>query len=382
MATLPTGGFARASVMPEPGLVDPRLLALDPSAILRGAGQGLQLASLYGQNRDAAIARQEAAQLAAPRLEALRTQYELAPEMARNQLAIANVNRLKAQNTPIVLDESFGVAEVPRLAADGSTYASPDVMLQSTAIEIDPITGERKTSVRGVKPLSTIEQNAQQEAVIAAREEANRIREAQINQQIANQEALARSREEQQVERERRNAELERISNENLKLRTDTEKRLQDQGDQRIKAQVEAREAPLRQLGAMEKTRVADGRTLAQYIEDTRDPATGEILMEDVPGMFNFGQQKVRLDQEAEKMVARYRQVAAEAFKDELPAAPAPAATAPAAPGAAAVQPTPAAAPSATPTGGTPPTLTPQQAQSLPSGSTFYGTDGVLRRKP
>lgn len=380
MATLPTGGFARASVMPEPGLVDPRLLALDPSALFRGAGQGLQLASLYGQNRDASIARQEAAQLAAPRLAAQRAQLELAPDMARNQLAVSNVNRLRAENTPIVLDETFGVAEVPRLAADGGVYATPDVMLQSTAIEIDPVTGERKTSVRGIRPLSTIEQQTQQEAQIAAREEANRIREAQINQQIANQEALARSREEQQAERERRNQELERISNENLRLRTESEKRLKEQGDDRIKATNESREAPLRQLSAMEKTRVADGRTLAQYIEDTRDPATGEILMEDVPGMFNFGQQRVRLDQEAEKMVARYRQVAAEAFQQPAAAqaAPAPSAASP----AAAVQPTPAAAPSATPTGGTPPTLTPQQAQSLPSGSTFYGTDGVLRRKP
>ncbi len=381
MATLPTGGFARSSIVAQPGLVDPRLLALDPSAIFRGAGQGLQLASLYGQNRDDAIARQEAAQLAAPRLAAQRAQLELAPEMARNQLAISGINRLRAENTPIVLDENFGVAEVPRLAADGSTYAAPDVMLQSTAVEIDPVTGERKTSTRGVRPLSTIEQNAQQEAAITAREEANRIREAQINQQIANQEALNQARQAQQEERERRNQELERVSNENLKLRTESEKRLKEQGDERIKSTNEAREAPLRQLGAMEKTRVADGRTLAQYIEDTRDPATGQILQEDAPGLFT-GNQSIRLDQEAEKMVARYRQVAAEAFKDELTPSPAPAAAAPAAPGAAAVQPTPGAAPSATPTGGTPPTLTPQQAQSLPSGSTFYGTDGVLRRKP
>jgi hypothetical protein len=366
--------------MPEPGLVDPRLLALDPSAFFRGAGQGLQLAGLYGQNRDASVARQEAAALAAPRLAAQRAQLELAPEITRNQLAVANVNRLRAENTPIVLDESFGVAEVPRLAPDGTAYAAPDVMLQSTAIEIDPVTGERKTAVRGVRPLSTIEQQAQQEAAIAAREEANRIRETAIAAQAANQEALARSREEQQAERERRNQELERVSNENLKLRTESEKRLKEQGDERIKATNEAREAPLRQLSAMEKTRVADGRTLAQYIEDTRDPATGQILVED--GGWFGDDRPVRLDQEAEKMVTRYRQVAAEAFRDELAPAPAPTAAAPVAPGAAAVQPTPSAAPSATPTGGTPPTLTPQQAQSLPSGSTFYGTDGVLRRKP
>lgn len=382
MATLPTGGFARASVMPDPGLVDPRLLAADYAGIVRGANEGLQLAGNFGRLQDAAIARADAAAIRPQRLAAERAQLELAPRMAQNQLALSNAARIRAENTPLELAENFSVGEVVRRAPDGTEYATPDIMLNRTVIEVDPLTGERREVTRAVRPLSTIEQQGALEAQIAGREELNDIRRAQAEAQAANAAALAESREQQQQERERRNAELERMAQENLKLRQDAEARLTRQGDERIDASAAAREAPLRQMSQMQGVRVPTGETLGDYMERTRDN-TGAVrtqkdsrwylpssLENDVP---------VQLNPQAEQMVAQYQQIAARVaggLMNPAAATPAPTVTEPTTLQSAPKTPQPQGSPPQYPT------LSPAEAAKLPSGSFFYGTDGKLRKKP
>jgi hypothetical protein len=86
MATLPTGGFARTSVLPQPGLVDPRLLAVDYSGIIRGAGEGLQLAGAYGQLRDQVDARRENARTRAQRIAAQNARNQYLTEKSQSDL--------------------------------------------------------------------------------------------------------------------------------------------------------------------------------------------------------------------------------------------------------------------------------------------------------
>jgi hypothetical protein len=380
MATLPTGGFARATVMPDPGLVDPRLLAADYTGIVRGANEGLQLAGNFSRLQDAAIARADAAALRDPRLAAERAQLELAPRMAQNQLALSNVARIRAENTPLELAETFNVGEVVRRAPDGSEYATPDVMLNRTVIEVDPLTGERREATRAVRPLSTIEQQAQSEAQMLAREELNDIRRAQMEANAANSASLQQFRADQQSERERAAAERERLANENLQLRQTAEQRLTRQGDERIDAASAAREAPLRQMTQMGSIRVPTGESLADYMERTRDN-TGAVRTEkDARWYLPSGLESdvpVQLNPQAEQMVQQYQQIAAR-VAGPLAAAGTQQPTI--------LEPTKLqSGPNMPEPQGSPPqypTLSPMEAAKLPSGSFFYGTDGKLRRKP
>ena len=79
---LQTGGFARTSTPINPGLVDPRLLAVDYSRILQGAGQGLQLAGDYGNLRDRALARDQAMRTREAQIAATNAQAKLATGQA------------------------------------------------------------------------------------------------------------------------------------------------------------------------------------------------------------------------------------------------------------------------------------------------------------
>lgn len=367
--------------MPDPGLVDPRLLAADYTGIVRGAGEGLQLASNFARMQDAAQARADAAALRPQRIAAERAQLELAPRMAQNQLALSNAARFKAENTPLELAETFNVGEVIRRGVDGSEYATPDVMLNRTVVEIDPRTGERREVTRGVRPLSTIEQQVAAEELAASRGELNDIRRAQAEAQAANSAALAQARADAQDERERRNAELERMAEANLKLRQDAESRLTRQGDERIDASTAAREAPLRQMTQMGGVRVPTGESLADYMERTRDN-TGAIRTQRVPNFFlpesMESRENVQLNPQAEQLVSQYQQIAA---RVAAPLSNPNAATQPTV-----IEPTQLQSGPKTPQPqGSPPqypTLSPMEAAKLPSGSYFYGTDGKLRKKP
>lgn len=88
MATLPTGGFARSSIVAQPGLVDPRLLALDPSAVLSAAGQGLRLVDMYGNLQDSATLRREQDAIRANRIGAANARNRLVADQAGADLAL------------------------------------------------------------------------------------------------------------------------------------------------------------------------------------------------------------------------------------------------------------------------------------------------------
>jgi hypothetical protein len=88
MATLPTGGFARSSIVAQPGLVDPRLLALDPSAVLAAAGQGLRLVDMYGNLQDTAVARGEQDAIRGGRINAANARNRLVTDQAGADLAL------------------------------------------------------------------------------------------------------------------------------------------------------------------------------------------------------------------------------------------------------------------------------------------------------
>lgn len=147
MATLPTGGFARASVMPDPGLVDPRLLAADYSGLSRGIGQGLQLVDNFANARQLALDRADANALRDLRQRAATAQLELAPQLAQDQAALAGIRRITAENTPIELPEGSTVSRTP----------GGDIIQLDTVTQVNPVTGQRELVTRSAKPLALAE---------------------------------------------------------------------------------------------------------------------------------------------------------------------------------------------------------------------------------
>lgn len=401
MATLATGGFTQPRVQLEPALVDPRILALDLSSLGRGASQGLQLAGAYGQLRDAAVARQQEEEFRPLVNEARRLQLEAAPQLLRNQLQAASIEATRARNTPIELgDEAFQAVEVPRIdPADGRAYATPDIMLQSTRTVIDPATGQTRTIKRVTKPIATIEQQALAEDLSNQRAENLRLAQERIEASTTAAAAAAAERERAAQAREQTARDRLEIDKQLADLRGQVEQRQARQAEARLGDADRAQ--ALRELNALSRD-----KALIDYYNGTRD-AQGNILREDAPGLFT-GDRDVTLNPRMEDQLARVEQLQSLLYSTsgdllEPAASTAPVPTVsytPVGSSTTAALGAPVTAPAAipAPVPATPvapniplsnsapsaqiPTLSPQQAASLPSGSFFYGTDGVLRRKP
>jgi hypothetical protein len=184
MATggLKTGGYARATVMPDPGLLDPRLLATDYGAITRGLGQGLELANTYAHQRQLALDRSDANSLRELRLAAQRGQLELEPQLQQDKAIVSRRAALQAQYAPIELEATQNVSPRNRYGAPTQGFTpstsqadaeagilgeysvtqnklpGQDIVLQEERIVLDPSTGERRTVRSANKVLQTQEQ--------------------------------------------------------------------------------------------------------------------------------------------------------------------------------------------------------------------------------
>lgn len=235
---LSTGGFARPSVMPNPGLVDPRLLAADYSGLTQGIGNGLQLVGNYNNQRQLALDRADANSLRDLRLAAQRGQLELEPQLQQNALAVSNRNALEAQYRPIELESTSTITPRNRYGAPTQGFTASndpadieagilgtyeltqnklpgqDVVVQEERVVIDPITKQQRI-VRSVKqPLQTAEQIANVEADNAAR--------------LRQIEAKAKASEASVKQREDAAREKVRIDEANLKVAQDREARLKN----------------------------------------------------------------------------------------------------------------------------------------------------------
>jgi len=420
MATLPTGGFTQSRIQLQPGLVDPRILALDLSAIGRGANQGLQLADNFSQMRDRAIARQQEAEFRPLVNLNRRLQLEAGPQLLRSQIELNRINTIKAQNTPVVLDESQSIEEVYRDAPDGGTYATPDVMSVTSRRVLNPVTGKIETIKSYGKPVATIEQQGLAEDLANQRAENLRLSQERIDASNANAEAIDARARDAAADRDARARERIEIDRQLADLRGKVEDRQARQGAARLSDADRAQ--ALRELNAL-----TNNKALNTYYDDTRD-TSGVIRQEDVPGMLNFGTQPVTLTPEMENLITRRNQLRSMLYDStaDLITPPAPVVNAPmvtfppvagsplrrspapsdmdtpavdyapigasttAATGPAITAPAPIPAPvPATPTAPNAPasraqipTLSPQQARSLPPNSPFYGTDGILYRTP
>lgn len=208
MATIPTGGFARASVMPNPGLVDPRLLAADYSGLTRGIGQGLELVNSFAGARQLALDRADANALRDLRQRAATAQLELAPQLAADQAALSGVRRNIAESTPIELAEGSTVSRTP----------GGDIIQLDTVTQVDPVTRNRELVTRAARPLALAE-DVQRKDLIA---------------QISGDRAAAlTAANDARAETARVKAENDRINADAAKLRAEAYSRSVDSGAKR-----------------------------------------------------------------------------------------------------------------------------------------------------
>lgn len=207
MATIPTGGFARATVMPDAGLVDPRLLAADYGQFTQGIGQGLQLVGNYNNQRQLALDRADANSLRELRLAAQRGQLELEPQLQQNRAAISDIQRLTAESTPIELAEGMSVSRTP----------GGDILQLDTVTQISPLTGKRDLVTRTNRPLALAEDIA---------------RKDQIAQAQADRAAALAASNDSRAETARIQAENSRITAEAAKLRAEAYNKSVEKGGQ------------------------------------------------------------------------------------------------------------------------------------------------------
>lgn len=97
--------------MPQPGLVDPRLLAFDPSAILRAASQGLQLVDQFGNVQDASAARRENDAIRSGRIDAANARNLLNAEQATAGLSLLPAET-SARSGQLALAESRNAGDL------------------------------------------------------------------------------------------------------------------------------------------------------------------------------------------------------------------------------------------------------------------------------
>lgn len=200
MATLATSGNARASVMPIGATVDPRLLSAQYGNILEGAGQGLQLVNNFNTSRQLALDRADANSLRDLRLAAQRGQLELEPQIQQDRAVISEINRLRAESTPIELAEGTSISRTP----------GGDILQLDTVTQIDPRTGQRDLVTRTNKPLAIAEDVAAKKALSDYR-----------LQQADTAAALAEIRKGAEAEKAKNNAIRAALSARGLKIRED-----------------------------------------------------------------------------------------------------------------------------------------------------------------
>lgn len=236
MATgINTGGYARASVMPDAGLVDPRLLAADYSGLTQGIGKGLQLVGNYNNQRQLALDRVDANSLRELRLAAQRGQLELEPQLQQNNLALSNRAALEARTKLIDLESTRSVTPRNRYGAPTNTFTpdnSPeaiasgilgtytstpnklgqDVVVQDDRLVYDPqINGTR--NIRSVASvLNTAENIANTEADNARLAKQAEAQAAAAAAELARKEAAAK--------------EVTRLAEDTIKIKRDAEDRM------------------------------------------------------------------------------------------------------------------------------------------------------------
>lgn len=154
-AGLNTGGFAQANVMPDAGLLDPRLLAANYGNIAQGVGQGLQLVNNFAGMQQLALDRADANALREARLRAQRAQLEIEPQLLNNRLALSNADVIARQSTPIELAEGSTISRTPE----------GDVLQIDTFTQVDPVTGARSTVGKSGRPLALAEDLAAKKAL-------------------------------------------------------------------------------------------------------------------------------------------------------------------------------------------------------------------------
>jgi hypothetical protein len=184
MATIATGGYAQPSIVVNPGLVDPRLLAADFGGLEQGVGQGLQLVNNFSNQRQLALDRADANSLRELRLAAQRGQLELEPQLQQDRSIVSRRAALQAQYQPIELEsttsvqprnrygaptQGFSAATTPEELEAGilGTYEvkqnqlpGQDVVEVQERILLDPVTGEQRTSRTNGRVIQTAEQIA------------------------------------------------------------------------------------------------------------------------------------------------------------------------------------------------------------------------------
>lgn len=337
MATIATGGFARPSIVANPGLVDPRLLAADYSGLTQGIGQGMQLASNFNNQRQLALDRADANSLRELRLAAQRGQLELEPQLQRNNLALSNRRALEARLTPIELESTQGIALQNRYGAPTTgftpastqeeieagilgTYESKanklpgqDVVVQEERVVIDPQTGEQRIVRSTKQALQTAEQIANVNADNAARAAAIDAQRSAAADELARKERAA--------------AEAAGFREREVSVREAQERRLA--GTAPAGQSLEKRRA------ALAATVLPSGLKLSDYLLSTRN-ADGSIRKDSKWYLPASMEESVPTDPQAEALAQQYFQLTSQ-MTDM--AAPSNATTLPATPPAPAIAP-------------------------------------------